>query len=346
MKAGDRGPGTGDREGSNPFLLQASRGLEWVNTVARGLYASGALRTHRAAVPVISVGNLAMGGTGKTPLVAAIARFLREQGARPAILTRGYRRRDPRPHLVLPGGPAPPWEEIGDEPALLARMLPDVAIAVDADRVRGAATAVGKAGATHLVLDDGFQHWRLGRDLDIVVVDAGDPLSERRLRREPPGALARADVAVAIDAEHDALAAAVPTICAHAPGLRLVGLRLRSSAVVLGEERRPVEWLRGRRVVPFAGIAAPERFFASLEALGADIAEAYSFPDHHECSRRELEVLLQRAGELDAIPIATAKDAVKLGAADLARIAWLAVELEPPRGALAEALLQLVGRPV
>ena len=331
------------REAQNPVVLRASRVVEWVSMAARGLYASGVLRTHRAAVPVISVGNIAMGGTGKTPLVAAIARFLREQGARPAILTRGYRRRDPRPRLVR-GGPPPSWEEIGDEPALLAHMLPDVAIAVDADRVRGAATAVGEAGATHLVLDDGFQHWRLARDLDIVVVDAGDPLSERRPRRESPGALARADVAVAIDADHDALAAAVPTICAHAPGLRLVGLRLRPSAVVLGEERRPVEWLRGRRVVPFAGIAAPERFFATVEALGADIAEAYSFPDHHECSRRELDVLLQRAGELDALPIAIAKDAIKLGAADLARIAWLAVELETLSGALAELVSALVGR--
>ena len=343
MKDVARGPWPVAREGENPLLVRASRIVERVNAVARGLYASGALRTHRAAVPVISVGNLAMGGTGKTPLVAAIARFLREQGARPAILTRGYRRRDARPRLVS-GAPTPPWEEIGDEPALLALLLPDVAIAVDADRVRGAATAVGEAGATHLVLDDGFQHWRLARDLDIVVVDAGDPLSERRPRREPPGALARADLAVAVNANREAVAAALPALSSQAPGLRLIGMVLRATEVILGGSRHPADWLRGRRVVPFAAIAGPERFFATLETLGADIGEAYSFPDHHACSRDELDLILKRAGELDAVPIVTGKDAVKLAAADLARIAWLAVELEPPPGALADLLRPLLGQ--
>jgi len=344
MKAGSRGPGTGGRERPSRFLLQASRVLEYVNAAARGAYASGVARTQRAAAPVISVGNLAMGGTGKTPLVAAISRFLAAHGARPAILTRGYRRRDRSPRLVLPGDPAPSWEEVGDEPALLARLLPDVAIAVDADRARGAATALREAGASVLVLDDGFQHWRLARDLDIVAVDAADPLCERRPRRERPDALARADLAVAVDAGHDAIAEALPLLAAHAPGLRLVGLALRPSAVVLGDERRPCEWLRGRRVLPFAAIAAPERFFATLEALGAEFGEAYSFPDHHACTRGELDTVLARAAALEALPIATAKDAVKLAAADRARVAWLAVELEPPAGAFAEVLLATIGR--
>ena len=207
MKDVSRGPWPAARKDENPALLTASRALEWVNTAARAGYASGVCRVHRAPVPVISVGNIAIGGTGKTPLVAAIARFLLEHGARPAILTRGYRRRDPLPRLVR-GAAAPAWEEIGDEPALLARMLPDVPIVVDADRVRGAATAVRDAGATHLVLDDGFQHWRLARDLDIVAVDAADPLCARRLRRERPAALARADLAVAVDARPEALLSA------------------------------------------------------------------------------------------------------------------------------------------
>jgi tetraacyldisaccharide 4'-kinase len=308
------------------------------------MYASGVLRTHRAAVPVISVGNLAMGGTGKTPLVAALARFLRAHGARPAIVTRGYRRRDPRPRLVAPGAPPPTWEEIGDEPALLARLLPDVPIVVDADRVRGAATAVREAGASVLVLDDAFQHWRLARDLDVVVLDAADPLCARRPRRERPGALSRADVAVAVNADHDAVAGALPLLAVHAPGLRLIPLRLRPTEVAVGTDRRPAEWLRGRRVLPFAAIAAPERFFATLERLGADVAEAYSFPDHHALTRAELDIVLGRAAALDALPIATGKDAVKLAAADLARVAWLAVELEPPHGPLADALLAALAR--
>jgi tetraacyldisaccharide 4'-kinase len=318
--------------------------VEWVNAVARGLYASGILRTHRAAVPVVSVGNLAMGGTGKTPLVAAIARFLAGHGTRPAILTRGYRRRDSRPRLVAPGAPPPAWDEIGDEPALLTRLLPDVPIVVDADRVRGAAAAVRAAGAGVLVLDDAFQHWRLARDLDVVVLDATDPLCAHRPRRERPGALARADLAVAVNADRDAVAAALPLLSAHAPGLPLVALRLLPTEVALGGERHPVEWLRGRRVLPFAAIAAPERFFAAVGALGAEYTEAYSFPDHHAPTRAELDSLLARAAALGALPIATGKDAVKLPPADLARIAWLAVELEPPHGALEELLLAVVAR--
>jgi tetraacyldisaccharide 4'-kinase len=323
-------------------LLQVSRTVEWVNLAARGLYASGLLTVHRAGVPVISVGNIAMGGTGKTPLVAALAQALLARGARPAVLTRGYRRRDARPRLVV-NEPGVAWQEVGDEPALLARLLPAVPIVVDADRVRGGATALREAAATHLILDDGFQHWRLARDLDIVVVDAGDPLCDRRLRRERPASLARADVAVAVNPSPETLAPARAAICAHAPGLRLLDCRLRPAAVRLGGECRPIEWLQGRRVLAFAGIAAPWRFFDTLAALGADVVDAYSFPDHHACSRRELESLSASARALDAMLIATEKDAVKLAAADLERIAWLAVELEPPPAALDELLRPLLG---
>jgi tetraacyldisaccharide 4'-kinase len=342
MNSVDRGRWAVGREEENPVLLKAGRALEWVNLAARGLYTSGVLRTHRAAAPVVSVGNIALGGTGKTPLVAAIARFLHEHGARPAVLTRGYRRRDARPRLVV-NEPGVAWQEVGDEPTLLARLLPDVPIVVDADRVRGAATALRETAATHLVLDDGFQHWRVARNLDIVTVDAEDPLCTRRLRREGPGALARAEVAVAINASREALAAARPLLCAHAPGLRLVDCRLRASAVILGGEQMPIAWVQGRRVLAFAGIAAPWRFFDTLESLGADVVEASSFPDHHVCSADEIVALARRAGELDAIPIATAKDAVKLAAADLERVAWLAVELEPPTGVLADLLQSLLG---
>ena len=323
------------------LATEASGVLELVNTGAHLVYRWGLARVERAAVPVVSVGNIACGGTGKTPLVAAIAGRLAELGARPAILTRGYRRRDPRPRLVR-GTPAPPWQEIGDEPALLARLLPGVAIVVDADRVRGAAAAVGEAGATHLVLDDGFQHWRLARDLDVVTHAADDPLCERRPRRERPRALARADLALAVGADRDALAEARPLVCAHAPGLPLVGCALRATAVTLAGERHGPDWLRGRRVLPFAAIAAPWRFFDTIAGLGGTFDESFSFPDHHACTAAELAAVLRRAGELGALPVTTAKDAVKLADDQLERVAWLAVELEPLPGALLALLEPLL----
>ncbi|OYV89185.1 MAG: tetraacyldisaccharide 4'-kinase, partial [Acidobacteria bacterium 21-70-11] len=176
-------------------LLGLTDLFEGMNAIGHAAYRIGLRRVHHAGVPVISVGNIAFGGTGKTPLVAALARVLLAAGARPAILTRGYGRREKQPVLVQ-GGENATWERVGDEPALLARALPEVPIVVDADRVRGAATAIREAAATHLILDDGFQHWRLGRDLDIVVVEASDPFGAKAPRREHPDALGRADAIV------------------------------------------------------------------------------------------------------------------------------------------------------
>ncbi|MFH1175770.1 MAG: tetraacyldisaccharide 4'-kinase, partial [Acidobacteriota bacterium] len=175
-------------------LLSASRLLEAINAAAFGLYRAGLRRSRRAGATVISVGNLALGGAGKTPLVAALAGELLRLGMRPAILTRGYGRR--AQETVFTQGGAPSWEEVGDEPALLARLLPDVPLAVGADRWRGSELMLAQRSVTHFILDDGFQHWRLERELDIVVLDGADPFSRRRPRREGPGALRRAHAAV------------------------------------------------------------------------------------------------------------------------------------------------------
>jgi tetraacyldisaccharide 4'-kinase len=341
MKNGDRGPGTGDREGPSATVVALSRALELVNGAARALYARGILPARHAAVPVISVGNIAMGGTGKTPLVAALATALRRHGARPAILTRGYRRRDSTPRLVV-HNPGAGWEEIGDEPAVLARALPEVPIVVDADRVRGAAVAVAQGGATHIILDDGFQHWRLVRDLDIVTVDPRDPLCERRLRREHPRALAGADAAVVIDAAPGALDAVRALVATVAPSLRLFPCRLQPSAAVVGADRHDAPWLRGRRALAFAGIANPRRFAATLAGLGAEVVETRSFPDHHVYAEAEIAEILDRARALAAVAVTTEKDAVKIAAPALARIAVLAVELVPEGGDLLDLLAPLL----
>jgi tetraacyldisaccharide 4'-kinase len=320
------------------WLLGFADIMETVNAAAYATYRLGLRTTHRAAVPVISVGNIAFGGTGKTPLVAALARTLLAAGARPAILTRGYRRREARPVLIAPGR-APRWQDAGDEPTLLARALPEVPIVVDPDRVRGAATAVREAGATHLVLDDGFQHWRLARDLDIVTVEAADPFCASRPRREHPNALARAGAIVLSRAfDRTEALAAMAVLGPYAPHATFVATTLVARGVHRGGERQPTEVLRGRAVVAMAGIASPEGLVHTLGDLGADVVDLRFYADHHRYSRREVEKVLADAERAGALVVTTAKDAVKLPADLAGRMAWLEVEAVPVSGSFEELL--------
>jgi len=177
------------------LLLPLAPVYRGVVAARRAIFSRGWLRRARLDVPVISVGNLTFGGTGKTPVVIALVRDLVRMGRRPAVLTRGYKRREN--HQVVVVGPEPRQrvDEVGDEPLEMARRLPGVPVVVDANRERGGLEAL-RLGADVVVLDDGFQHLRLERDLDIVVIDAGDPWGGHRLPplgrlREPVAALAR-----------------------------------------------------------------------------------------------------------------------------------------------------------
>jgi tetraacyldisaccharide 4'-kinase len=327
------------------WLLGFTDFMEVVNAAAHAAYRVGLRKSERAAVPVISVGNIAFGGTGKTPLVAALARTLLAAGARPAVLTRGYRRKEKRPVLLWRGGEAG-WERAGDEPALLARALPEVPIVVDPDRVRGAATAVREAGATHLLLDDGFQHWRLARDLDIVVVEAADPLCARRPRREHPNALARVHAVVLsrVTDRSEALAA-MAVLGSYAPDATFVATRLVGRRLHRGKEHEPPEALKGKPVLAMAGIASPEGFVHTLGDLGAIVVEMKFFSDHHRYSRREVENILAEAERNGVLVVTTAKDVVKVPADLAARLAWLEVEAVPLAGPMMGSFEELL-RPV
>jgi tetraacyldisaccharide 4'-kinase len=328
---------------SHRLALAASRLLELVNLAAHAPYRLGLRRPSRAAAPVVSVGNLALGGTGKTPLVAALARELLRAGARPAVLSRGYRREDPRPALITTGGDAD-WRRIGDEPAMIARLVPGLLLAIDADRRAGARRAVA-AGATHLLLDDGFQHWRLARDLDIVVVDARDPFCRRAPRREGPGALRRAGaVVVAGPPGHDP-DAATEAVMRRAPRATVVPATVRALLVHRDGRSEPAALLAGRRVLAAAAIAEPARFTATLSALGAEIVGSVFRRDHHPWTRDELDALVLAAREMHAEPILTAKDAVKVPAELAAAIAWLEVGLEPVAGSFAALIAPFLTSP-
>jgi len=282
-------------------------------------YARGWLRSVRLAVPVVSVGNVTFGGTGKTPTVIALARDLVRRGRRPAVLTRGFRRATEEPLVLLGPDHGEPVERTGDEPAELARRLPGVPIVIDADRVRGGRRAV-ELGAGVLLLDDGFQHLRIARDLDLVLIDAGDPWGGGRLPprgrlREPVAALARASALLVTKVPedhrrvvHEIEATATAAGCS-AP---VLAARLAVERVRTGDGWRLPQALAGRRVLAFAGLGRPGGFAELLQASGADIVATRWFADHHHYGDEELRSLLAEAQALDATPVTTGKDAVKL----------------------------------
>ena len=286
----------------------------------------GVLRSARVPGHVISIGNLAAGGTGKTPLVALVAGHLTAMGRRVAVLTRGYGRAERGLRAVGPDAPEGDWRRIGDEPALLRRALPGVPMVIAADRVAGAREAIRRFGVDTLVLDDGFQHRWLARDVDVVLLDARRPLDNGRLLpcgrlREPPAALGRAHVVV--------LTADDPTVDWEAAAARVAPWS--GGAAMAGAVRVPTCWLdlasgaraapqalAGSRAVAFAGIARPEGFRSLLDGLGVEVVAFLPFRDHHPYRPVDLSTVVAAAGRHGAdIAVTTEKDAIRL--AGLAR---------------------------
>lgn len=327
-----------------------SRGYGWAVAARRARWRRAGQR--RLPAPAISVGNITVGGTGKTEAVAFVCRRLLDRGLRPAVLSRGYRRRGRESWLLVSDGSGPkiPVAAAGDEPYLLAKRLPGAAVVVGADRLRTAEVAVRTCGCNVLVLDDGFQRRdSIHRDLDIVLVDASDPFGGDALLpagrlREPAAALAEADLLVITRADqHDPaslrerlgkLAPGVPVLAAsHEPRL-LVSLS--------GRESVPPAALRQRKIFAVSGIARPDAFLRSLQSLGARIEGQMAFPDHHWYTARDLRCIAVRAKQAEAEVVTTSKDAVRLPwPAAGAPPAWaleVAFTLLPPDGIFTEQL--------
>ncbi len=281
-------------------------------------------RLHRArarpvacGVPVVCIGNLVAGGAGKTPVALAVAGRLQDQGRAVQLLTRGYGGRARGPLRVDPGrqGPA----EVGDEALLLAARAPTW---VARDRAAGAAAAVA-AGAEVLVMDDGFQNPALAKNLSLLVVDGASGFGNGRvmpagpLREGLAGGLARAQGLVLLGPDRCALAAAL--------GGR--GGRLPLLEADLEPDPAARARLAGQRVLAFAGIGRPAKFFDSLRGLGAELVETRDYPDHHPYGRAEIEALLARAARLEARAVTTEKDRVRLPAALAARVEVLPVQV-------------------
>jgi tetraacyldisaccharide 4'-kinase len=297
-------------------------------------YRRGWRRRARLDVPVISVGNLTFGGTGKTPTVIALARELARMGRRPAVLTRGYKRLDDEQQVVIGPDPRQSAAEVGDEPLEMARRLPGVPIVVDADRVRGGAEAL-RLGADVVILDDGFQHLRLERDLDLVLIDAGDPWGSGRLPplgrlREPLSSLERADAVVVTKVPADwrpVVADIEGCVDRVAPTLQVFVSRLRPSRVhVPGEGWKEAEVLDGRHVFAFAALGRPGGFATTLREAGAEVVGTRWFPDHHAYTDKDVREAVDRAAAVSAVPVTTAKDAVKLPSDSGVWVVEIAVE--------------------
>ena len=305
-------------------------------------------RSRRLARPVVSVGNLSVGGTGKTPCVAALAAWLVAEGERPAILSRGYARpaRSPGVTVVSDGTRIlTDVQHAGDEPFMLAQAVPGAAVVVCANRYEAGLTAERTLGATVHLLDDGFQHVRLARDLDIVVTPAGELAREHVLPkgrlREPHTALARADLLIVVGATDDAAAAE-----ARAVGVPLgIGAARRLGAPVEVQGGRPEA---GATVVALAGIGQPEQFVAGVRAAGWRVADTCVFADHHWYSRADLAEVARRVAVAGAWGVLTTdKDAVRLDRSEPlpCRVARVPLTLDVPRwdvvtGALRRALDQ------
>ena len=306
------------RQGSRAGLLGSVYAR--ITQARRGWYARRPDERRVLQHPVISVGNLVSGGSGKTPVVAALARMLRDRGERPAILTRGYGRREPvEGVLVVSDGTRvlEPVTRSGDEPQMLARSLPGVPVLVSPDRYVAGRLAERQLGATISILDDGFQHVQLERDVDLLVVSARD-LSEQVLPsghlREPLEAARFADAllvagtgdevtAVAGALGHERAFRVVPQYAEP----RLIAGRAFGAAVGRAFYGPP------ERIIAVAGIARPERFFAVLRSLGYDVAREMTFRDHHWFTTRDLDAIQQAARESGAsVVMTTEKDAMRL----------------------------------
>ncbi len=304
------------------FLLAPASALYGAGVAARlSLYGRGLLRVERARLPVVSVGNVAAGGTGKTPFVRWLAGELLARGRRPAVVTRGYGRKSRGPVVVSDGaGSLADVDDSGDEAAVLARALPTVPVVADARRARGAELAASLgAGPDLLLLDDGFSHVALARDVDIVLLDATAPDAGGRLLpagrlREPLSSLARADFVVVTKSEQGDPARALFLAARYAPGVpvyrartEVVGVRDRH-----GDPVDPLD-LPPQTTVAVAGLARPEAFERTLASLGIVPARFLAFRDHADYGPSRARAIERAAEESGATAVVTTeKDAVKL----------------------------------
>jgi tetraacyldisaccharide 4'-kinase len=363
------------RRGVAPSLLRGVlRAAEVPYSLAVGWrnrrYDRGHAVVRGVSVPVISVGNLTLGGTGKTPMVKWLARWLASQGMRVAIVSRGYGARKlgqragvkeqggssgtaPNSGLLLPA-PSSPLTALNDEAMELEKSLPDVPHVQNPDRVAGAQRAIDEFGCQLVLLDDGFQHRRLARDLDIVLLDALEPFGHdhvfpRGTLREPLAGLRRAHVvclsrASAISMhEREAIRRRVSGLAPQAAWCEAT--HAPTTLVSATGDLQPLALLSAKRVAAFCGIGNPAGFRHTLASTGAQLVAWREFPDHHAYSAADQKALEEVVARSDAeLLVCTQKDLAKLRQVEMAGRPLWAVEIEMQFLAGRELLEDLVKR--
>lgn len=334
--------------GGAPHLLLYTLSLLYgAGVCARRLsYKLGILPFHNLPAKVVSVGNLTAGGTGKTPVTIFLAEFFRNDGKRVAVLSRGYRGRARGASVVSDGkavlmGPL----DAGDEPYLMAARLPGVPVIVCPDRVKGGRLAIERFSPHVLVLDDAFQHVRLERDVNILVLDSKEGFGNgymlpRGMLREPVSALRRADFALVKGGppEGRALEALRKYSIPYLP----FTYRPASAYNVDSGKGAPLDALRGRKVASVAGIANPASFNRTLAELGCTVTAALEFPDHHRYTESDARAIEGVAAGAEMI-ITTEKDGVKLkGLVRSVPLLALSIAVEVEKGRLSSSLAQLL----
>ncbi|MDD3249073.1 MAG: tetraacyldisaccharide 4'-kinase [Smithellaceae bacterium] len=287
------------------------------------LYDRQVLKSVRLACPVISVGNLTVGGTGKTPCVIGLAKMLTRHGYRPAVLSRGYGGQNSGPVRIVSDGANAERSaaETGDEPLLLARSLPGVPVITGAKRALSGQTAIGRFNADALICDDAFQHRQIFRDINIVLLDAERPLGNGHLLprgelREPAESLRRADCIVLTRADKAGPTPAHIARIVDASDIPVFRASHRFREVI-GPDGGvlPPEHLHGRKVCAFCGIAKPASFRKILLEAEAEILSFVDFPDHYVYNRNDLEALRRHFSAQNAdCWLTTEKDAMRLEA--------------------------------
>lgn len=314
----------------NPLSFLFGAGVALRNS----FYDRGIFKVHKLARPVISIGNISVGGSGKTPFVIALGELLKERGIAFDVLSRGYGRSSTQIAVVDPLGSP---QQFGDEPLLITRKL-NAPVIVGADRYEAGLLAEEKFSTQLHLLDDGFQHRRLHRDFDIVLLpqeDLNGTLLPTGRLREPLSSLRRADALVLVDPLD------IPHLYARTSSRLQAQICKARRAVTL-------DWTIGKAVA-FCAIARPQQFFAAIKALGQEILGQLAFRDHHRYTQADVDRLLQLRYKVGADSfIATHKDLVNLGplAARLQplRIAQLRIEMEDPEQALALILEKIEQR--
>lgn len=309
------------RNAVRPLLWPTAVGFQLGVALRSEAYRRGWLAARRLSCPVVSVGNLTVGGSAKTPLVIFLAERLRLHGWKPAILTRGYGRSSKHDLVVLdPSERKADAARAGDEPAMMGRACPDVPIIVGADRYRAGKVAEERYGVDVHLLDDGFQHLALVRDVDVVALDVTQNVFEDRLLplgrlREPVEALKRADIVVLTRAELADSRAVEERVRKVHPQAQVFHARTELRAITdpCGTSAFSPESLKEGPVAAFCGLGNPEAFFENLRRWGLRVCNTTTFRDHHRYDARDLECLEDRARRAGAAGLVTTeKDSMNL----------------------------------